>query len=136
VVVNVPFAFGNGSQHFTAGLYSIRMDDQRILVIHGESRSDFAPAWFQDDSHPVGTTKVVFLRCGDQDFLHVIWVAGESSHTYCLPSKAEEREMAAGHVAPLQAESAIPNGICTSISGRRSTRTGQARNFYGYLRSN
>ena len=100
VVVNVPFAFENGSQHFTAGLYSILMDDQRILAIHGESRSGFTLAWFQEDSHPSGTTKVVFLRYGDQYFLHEIWVAGESSHTYCLPSKAEEREMAADRVAP------------------------------------
>jgi hypothetical protein len=100
VVVNVPFAFENGSQHFAAGLYSIGMDDQRILAIHGESRSGFALAWFQEDSHPSKKTKVVFLRYGDQYFLREIWVAGESSHTYCLPSKAEEREMAANRVAP------------------------------------
>ena len=31
VVVNVPFAFGDGSQHFAAGQYTIRLNDQKVL---------------------------------------------------------------------------------------------------------
>jgi hypothetical protein len=100
VVVNVPFAFGDGSQNFAAGRYSIRMDGQKILAIRGESNSGFAKAWFEEDSHPAETTKVVFRRYGDQYFLSEIWIAGESSHTYRLPSKEEKREEAANKAVP------------------------------------
>jgi hypothetical protein len=37
VIVNVPFAFQDGSQHFTAGRYTISMDYQHIATIQGES---------------------------------------------------------------------------------------------------
>jgi hypothetical protein len=100
VVVKVPFAFVDGSQHFPAGLYNIRMDDQKILAIHGQSDSGFVMAWFSEDSHPSNSTKVVFRRYGDQYFLQEIWISGESRHTYCLPSKSEKREMAANNAVP------------------------------------
>jgi len=102
VVVNVPFAFGDGTQNFAAGRYSIRMDEQKILAIRGASNSGFARAWFERDSHPAETTKVVFRRYGDQYFLSEIWIAGESSHTYRLPSKEEKREEAANKEAPTE----------------------------------
>jgi hypothetical protein len=59
-------------------------------------------AWFEEDSHPAETTKVVFRRDGDQYFLSEIWIAGESSHTYRLPSKQEEHEMAANKAVPTE----------------------------------
>jgi hypothetical protein len=102
MVVNVPFAFGDGSQNFAAGQYSIRMDDQKILAIRGQSNSGFAMVWFERDSHPADTTKVVFRKYGDQYFLSEIWIAGESTHTYRLPSKQEKREEAANKEAPTE----------------------------------
>jgi hypothetical protein len=102
VIVNVPFAFGDGSQNFAAGQYSIRMDDQKILAIRGQSNSGFAMVWFERDSHPADTTKVVFRKYGDQYFLSEIWIAGESTHTYRLPSKQEKREEAANKEAPTE----------------------------------
>lgn len=102
VVVNVPFAFGDGSQNFAAGRYSIRMDDQKILAIRGDSNSGFVMAWFEQDSHPAETSKVVFRKYGDQYFLSEIWIAGESSHLYRLPSKQEKREEAANKEVPTQ----------------------------------
>jgi hypothetical protein len=95
VVVNVPFAFGDGFQNFDAGRYTIRMGDQKILAIRGDSHSGFAMAWFEENSQPSKTTKVVFRRYGNRYVLSEIWIAGETSHTYLLPSKAEKREMAA-----------------------------------------
>lgn len=56
--------------------------------------------WFDEDSRPSTTTKVVFLRYGDQYVLHEVWVEGETRHTYCLPSKEEKREMAANKAVP------------------------------------
>jgi hypothetical protein len=102
VVVKVPFAFGDGTQNFAAGRYSIHMDDQKILTIRGESNSGFAMPWFEEDSHPAETTKVVFRRYGDQYFLSEIWIAGESSHAYRLPSKRENREEAANKAVPTE----------------------------------
>jgi hypothetical protein len=102
VVVEVPFAFGDGAQTFAAGRYSIRMDDHNILAIRGESNAGFAMAWFEEDSHPAETTKVVFRRDGDQYFLSEIWIAGESSHTYRRPSKEERREEAANKAVPTE----------------------------------
>jgi hypothetical protein len=100
VIVNVPFAFQNGSQHFTAGLYTIRMESQNTLIIRGESSSGFAIPGFDKDSHPSETTKVVFRRYGDQYFIREVWVAGETNHTYFMPSKAEKLEIAANRTAP------------------------------------
>jgi hypothetical protein len=100
VVVNVPFAFENGSQHFSPGLYTISVDYRNIATIRGESKSGFATTWFDEDSQPSQTTKVVFHRYGEQYFLDEIWVAGESTHTYFPPSKAEKLEVAANRIAP------------------------------------
>ena len=100
VVVNVPFAFENGPQHFAAGLYTIGMESHNVLMIRGESRSGFIMAGLDEDSHPSETTKIVFRKYGDQYFLREVWVEGETSHTYCLPSKAEQLEIAANRTAP------------------------------------
>lgn len=100
LVVNVPFAFENGPQHFAAGLYTIGMESHNVVIIRGESRSGFIMAGLDEDSHPSETTKVVFRKYGDQYFLREVWVEGETSHTYCLPSKAEQLEIAANRTAP------------------------------------
>jgi hypothetical protein len=100
VVVNVPFVFSDGLQNFDAGRYTIRMGEQRILAIRGESNSGFAMAWFEEYGQPSKTTKVVFRKYGHRYVLSEVWIAGETSHTYCLPSKAEEREMAANKAVP------------------------------------
>ena len=102
VVLNVPFAFGDGTLNFAAGRYSIRMDGHKILAIRGDSNAGFVMAWLEQDSRPAETTKVVFRKYGDQYFLSEIWIAGESSHTYRLPSKAEKREMASNKAVPTE----------------------------------
>jgi hypothetical protein len=100
VIVKVPFAFENGPQHFSPGLYTISMDYRNIATIRGESGSGFATTGFDQDLQPAKTTKVVFHKYGDQYFLDEIWVAGETTHTYFLPSKAERLEMSANKTAP------------------------------------
>jgi hypothetical protein len=56
--------------------------------------------WFQEDQQPSKKTQVVFRKYGDQYFLDSIWIAGETSHTYFLPTKTERVEMAANGTAP------------------------------------
>jgi hypothetical protein len=104
LVVNLPFAFQNGSQHLAAGRYTIRLEDHSVLVIQGETRAGLAMVWFDEDSRPSNTSKVVFLRYGDQYFLHEVWGAGETRHTYCMPSKVEKLEIAANKVVPTGVE--------------------------------
>jgi hypothetical protein len=99
VEINVPFAFENGSQHFKPGHYTIRMAFQNVMIIQGNSRSGFVMEWLDEDNQPSKTSKAVFLKYGDQYFLHEIWIEGETTHTYCLPSKAEQREIAANKAA-------------------------------------
>jgi hypothetical protein len=104
LLVNVPFAFQNGSQHLAAGRYTIRLENQNVLEIQGETRTGLALALFDESSRPSNTSKVVFLRYGDQYFLHEVWVAGETRHTYFLPSKAEKLEVAANKAVPTGVE--------------------------------
>jgi hypothetical protein len=99
VVVKVPFAFENGSQHFSPGLYTISVDYRNIATIRGESRSGFATTGFDEDRQPSQTTKVVFHKVSDQYFLDEIWIAGDTTHTHFLPSKAENLEMSANRTA-------------------------------------
>jgi hypothetical protein len=66
VIVNVPFAFQNGPQHLSAGLYAISTSYQNITSIRGASRSGFALTGFDEDSQPSKTTRVVFLKYGDK----------------------------------------------------------------------
>ncbi len=100
VIVNVPFAFQNGSQHLTAGLYTISMDYENVASIRGESASGFAITGSDEELQPSKTTKVVFRKYGDQYFLHEIWVAGDTSHTYFPTSKVEKREISSNRTAP------------------------------------
>jgi hypothetical protein len=99
VFVNVPFAFEYGSQHFTAGLYTIRMNYQNIMTIRGKAGSGIAITWFDEDHQPSNTTRVVFRKYGEKYFIDQVWIAGEATHTYTLPSKAEKLEIAANRGA-------------------------------------
>jgi hypothetical protein len=111
VMVNVPFAFQNGSQHLSAGLYTISISYQNIARIRGQSRSGFAMTGFDEDVQPSKTTRVVFRKYGDQYFLDEIWVAGDTNHTYFLPSKSERLEMSANRTAPTSVMVAALEGI-------------------------
>lgn len=98
--VNVPFAFDNGTQHFAAGPYTIRMEEPHVLLIQGSSQSGLTMTWFDQDLTPSKTTKVVFQRYGDRYFLSEIWVTGDATHTYVPPSKREKQlEEAANRTA-------------------------------------
>jgi hypothetical protein len=76
------------------------VDYLNIATIRGESKSGFATTGFDEDPQPSQTTKVVFHKYGDQYFLEEVWVAGETTHTYFLPSKAERLEISANRSAP------------------------------------
>jgi hypothetical protein len=90
-IVNVPFAFETGNQHFEPGLYKIRMETPNIAEIKGASRSGFVMIQSGGDRQPANKSKVVFRRSGDRYFLGEIWIAEKSGHLDVVKSKAERR---------------------------------------------
>jgi hypothetical protein len=94
--VNVPFAFETASQHFTAGVYTIRMENEHTLLIRGNSDSGLAMAWVDDNAQPAKTGKALFRKYGDQYFLSEISITGKSRRVHFRPSKAESEMLIAG----------------------------------------
>ena len=90
-IVNVPFAFETGNQHFEPGVYKIRMETPNPAEIKGESRSGFVLIQPSGDPAPSNKSKVVFRRSGSQYFLGEIWIAEKSGHLDVVKSKAERR---------------------------------------------
>jgi hypothetical protein len=90
LVVNVPFAFEDGSQYFPPGLYTIRMEFQNLILIRGDSSAGFLPTIYDDELQPSKTTKIVFRKYGDRYFVREIWVEGDATHTHTPTSKAEK----------------------------------------------
>ncbi len=106
--VNVPFAFATTmGQHFTAGVYTIRMDRAETMLIQGKSTSGMAITQLANDGRPAKTGKAVFTRYGDKYFLREVWVTGNSGHLLCNESKAERRLQVAGNQAPSNVQLAL-----------------------------
>lgn len=62
VIVNVPFAFQNGSQHLSAGVYTISMAYQNIVSIRGDSDAGFAIVGFDQDNEPSKQRRLCFAN--------------------------------------------------------------------------
>jgi hypothetical protein len=108
VKVNVPFAFQTAmGQHFTAGVYTIRMDRAEIMLIQGTSKSGLAITQLANDGKPAEKGKAVFTKYGEKYFLREVWVRGNSSHLLCNESKAERRLQVAAIQAPSNVQLAL-----------------------------
>jgi hypothetical protein len=68
-MVNVPFAFETGYQHFEPASYAIRLESPNIMLIKGTSGSGFVMTQLAGDLQPANKSKVVFRRGGDRYFL-------------------------------------------------------------------
>ena len=108
-VVNVPFAFETGSQHFEAGVYTIRMEStSSILSIHGKSSVGLVMTRLDRDFQPASKGKMVFRRTGGKYFLSELWVADKTDHLVIPRSKAESNLQLAGNkTAPQNVELAV-----------------------------
>jgi len=94
--VKVPFAFQTASgQHFSPGVYTIRMSGQQSMVIRGTETSGLVITQLANDGRPATQGKAVFTHYGDRYFLRAVWVAGNSSHLLCSSSKAERQSQIA-----------------------------------------
>jgi hypothetical protein len=105
--VNVPFAFETASQHFTAGVYKIRMENEHILRVQGNSGSALVLTTVDNNREPAVASKAIFLKYGDQYFLGDISIAGRSRHLHFATSKTEGELRIGSKTAPTGVELAI-----------------------------
>jgi len=105
--VNVPFAFETASQHFTAGVYKIRMEDEHILLVEGKSGSGLVMTSMNNDREPAAASKATFRKYGDQYFLADISIAGRSRHLHFAASKTEGQLRIGTKAVPTGVELAV-----------------------------
>lgn len=109
--VNVPFGFEYGSHHYAAGTYKLGMPLEHFMSIQSSSSSGAALTMPDLDGKAAPKSKVVFRRYGGQYFLREVWIAGESTHLHCVPTKQEVRAVrslvAAADPAPTGLEVAL-----------------------------
>jgi len=111
VKVEVPFAFDTDSQHFDAGVYTIRTENEHILRFQGTSQSELVMTWVEDNAQAAKTGKAMFQKYGDRYFLSEISIAGKSRHLYFWPSRAEQELQVAGNkTIPTGVELALMDG--------------------------
>lgn len=109
--VDVPFAFETGSgHHFDAGVYFVRMENQHILLIKGQSNSGLAMTSVEDNARPATASKAVFRKYGNRYFLGEISIAGKSRKLRLQPSKAESRLQIGNAPQATGIEVALMNG--------------------------
>jgi hypothetical protein len=105
--VNVPFAFEIASQHFTAGVYEIRMENEHILRVQGKTGSGLVMTTMDNDREPAAASKATFRKYGDQYFLGDISIAGRSRHLRFAASRTEGQLRIGSKTAPSGVELAV-----------------------------
>jgi hypothetical protein len=104
----VPFPFVFGTQHYDAGIYTISVHSQHVILIHGDASSGFALTDAVYDRQPALKGKVVFRRYNHQYFLDEIWSPGMDSHLRCVKSKAQRKEdLASNSSVPTEVQVAL-----------------------------
>jgi hypothetical protein len=106
--MNVPFAFEINSQHYPAGVYTIRMEDQHVVRIWGASIAGLSMAAVEDNGAPAKKGMAVFQRYGDRYFLNEVSITGRSGRIILRPSKQETQlQVAASKTASTAVEIAL-----------------------------
>ena len=93
--VSVPFSFIVNRATLPAGEYSVKSVDERVLAISSltSKTTNLVISNSCEMPEPVGQTKLVFHRYGDQYYLNQIWVAGmDAGHQ--IPVNPREKEVA------------------------------------------
>jgi hypothetical protein len=66
--MNIPFAFEAGSQHYPAGVYTVRMEDQHVVRIWGTSVAGISMAYVDENGALAKKGVAAFQRYGDRIF--------------------------------------------------------------------
>ena len=110
IQVNVPFAFDTDSQHFDAGVYTIRTENEHILRFQGKSQSELVMTWVEDNAQQALKGKAMFQKYGDRYFLSEISIAGKSRHLYFWPSRAEQELQVGNKTEAMNVELSLMEG--------------------------
>ena len=89
--VNVPFDFENGSHRFAAGVYFVRVEADRRLVLQGAKDRLITSTVPDEDRDVPSKSTVVFRRYGDRYFLRGVAIAGQRTRVHCPPTKTEKQ---------------------------------------------
>ena len=88
--VNVPFAFDCGSEHFSAGIYTISMSDSGVLTVTDYKQTDMVIIQSKsDEDSPNIAPYVAFRKYGNLYFLAAYHASG--GVTVDLGKSAKER---------------------------------------------
>jgi hypothetical protein len=99
VKAKIPFDFNAGSQHYSAGQYSVNAISPLALAIVGQgSKSGLVISRGAESSSASASTKLIFHQYGTSYFLYQIWVEGENSGRE-LPTTRVEKELASNATA-------------------------------------
>jgi hypothetical protein len=90
--VNVPFAFDCGSQHFSAGTYTISVSDSRALTVTDYKHTGMVLIqWISNEDSPKTASYVAFRKYGNSYFLSAYHAKG--GVTVALGESAKERSL-------------------------------------------
>lgn len=87
--VNVPFAFDYGTQHFTAGTYTVKMLDMNVLSVSNNAETGWAI--IQSDTEPGRSSDgyLIFRKYGNRYFLAEYHPANSQTSASVMQSKKE-----------------------------------------------
>jgi hypothetical protein len=90
--VNVPFSFDCGAAHLSAGVYTLSVEDGRILMLR-DSRGYAVLAVVQMSYNPAAskTSEATFKKYGDRYFLEQIRTSGSLTEAQVNESTSEKR---------------------------------------------
>lgn len=110
VKVDVPFAFQSGSKTLPAGTYTIKLESDHIMLLHGTARGAINNEIINPEERttPYAVGRVVFHKYGDHYYIREVWLAGDKTGHECAATKSEkELQMAKNTEAPSGTEVAI-----------------------------
>jgi hypothetical protein len=102
LTATIPFAFQAGSRNMPAGLYSIYLLSQHVVLFrtangHGSAYFMVTPSYegkFQEKG------RLVFHRYGNRYFLREVWEPGSNEGITCNPSSEEKEILRAQNQQP------------------------------------
>ena len=91
VRVNVPFGFETTARHLPAGVYTIEVDSQHVMVIRGRAGSAATLYSSEENRTTNGPGRLIFRKRGGQYFLGDLYLPGSSLHAHYAVSKREKQ---------------------------------------------
>jgi hypothetical protein len=103
VKADVPFDFVVGQNSYPAGQYDLKsMNDNGTMLIRNAQESSvnkFQSSHVCTHTTPSQSTKLVFLRLGDNYFLYQVWIEGRESGRE-FPKSRNYMQLAKNHEKP------------------------------------